>query len=40
VVFLRPDPARKPLALEERQRIQDAHMANIRRMADDGVLPW
>jgi uncharacterized protein YciI len=38
VVFLRPDPARKPLALEERQRIQDAHMANIRKMADDGVL--
>ena len=38
VVFLRPDPGRKPLTLEERQSIQDAHMANIRRMADDGVL--
>ena len=38
VVFLRPDPARKPLTLEERQRIQDAHMANIQRMADEGVL--
>jgi len=38
VVFLRPDPGRKPLALEERQRIQDAHMANIQKMADDGIL--
>jgi uncharacterized protein YciI len=38
VVFLRPDPARKPLMPGERQRIQDAHMANIQRMADEGVL--
>jgi uncharacterized protein YciI len=38
VVFLRPDPGRKPLPLEERQRIQDAHMANIQKIADDGVL--
>jgi uncharacterized protein YciI len=38
VVFLRPDPSRAPLSLPERQRIQDAHMANIRKLADDGVL--
>jgi uncharacterized protein YciI len=38
VVLLRPDPNRTPLSLPERQRIQDAHMANIRRMADDGIL--
>jgi uncharacterized protein YciI len=38
LVFLRPDPARKPASLEERQRIMDAHMANISQMAKDGVL--
>jgi uncharacterized protein YciI len=38
LVFLRPDPARKPASLEERQRIMDAHMANISRMVKDGVL--
>lgn len=38
VVFLRPDPARKPLAKEDGERIQAAHMANIHKMADDGVL--
>jgi uncharacterized protein YciI len=38
VVFLRPDPARKPLAKEEGERIQNAHMANIFKMADDGYL--
>jgi uncharacterized protein YciI len=38
VVFLRPDPARKPIAKEESDRIQNAHMANIHKMADDGYL--
>lgn len=38
VVFLRPDPARKPIAREEGDRIQNAHMANIHKMADDGLL--
>jgi uncharacterized protein YciI len=38
VAFLRPDPGRAALPLESRQRIMDAHMANIQKMADDGVL--
>jgi uncharacterized protein YciI len=38
VVFLRPAPDRKPLAKEEGQRIQSAHMANIQDMAKRGVL--
>ena len=38
IVFLRPDPARKPLTKEEGSRIQAAHMANIHSMADRGVL--
>ena len=38
VVFLRPDPARTPLAKEAGERIQSAHMANIRSMADRGLL--
>ena len=38
VAFLRPDPARKALSNEEGERIQAAHMANIHKMADDGVL--
>jgi uncharacterized protein YciI len=38
VAFLRPDPARKPLAKEEGERIQKAHMANIFKMAENGQL--
>ncbi len=38
VVFLRPDPARKPIAKEEGERIQTAHMKNIFKMAEDGML--
>jgi uncharacterized protein YciI len=38
VVFLRPDPSRQPLANIDAERIQAAHMANIHKMADDGVL--
>jgi uncharacterized protein YciI len=38
IAFLRPDPARTPMSLEGRQHIMDEHMANIRKMADDGVL--
>ncbi|HEX6773268.1 MAG TPA: YciI family protein [Acidobacteriaceae bacterium] len=38
VAFLRRSPERKPLAKEEAERIQLAHMANIRKMAADGVL--
>ncbi|HUI42426.1 MAG TPA: YciI family protein [Terriglobia bacterium] len=38
VVFLRPDPARKPLQQADGERIMAAHMANIHKMADDGVL--
>jgi uncharacterized protein YciI len=38
VVFLRPNPARKPIEQAERERIMTAHMANIHKMADDGVL--
>lgn len=38
IVFLRPDPARKPLTKADGERIQSAHMANIHKMADDGVL--
>ena len=38
LVFLRPDPGRRPLAAGEGKRIMAAHMANISRMADDGVL--
>ncbi len=38
VVFLRPDPARKTLAKEDAERLQAAHMANIHKMASDGVL--
>jgi uncharacterized protein YciI len=38
VVFLRPDPVRKVLAKEDGERIQAAHMANIHKMASDGVL--
>ena len=38
VVFLRPDPARKPLAKADAERIQTAHMANIQKMAADSIL--
>lgn len=38
VVFLRPEPSRKPLSKADGERIQSAHMANIRKMAQDGVL--
>jgi uncharacterized protein YciI len=38
LIFLRPDPARKPLPKEESERLQAAHMANIHSMADRGVL--
>src|SRR5262249_20011425 len=38
VIFLRPDPARQTIAQEESQKIQAAHMANIGKMAADGVL--
>jgi uncharacterized protein YciI len=38
VVFLRRSPDRKPLTKEEGDRIQAAHMANIHKMAQDGVL--
>jgi uncharacterized protein YciI len=38
VVFLRPDPARTPLSKADGERIMTAHMANIRKMADDGIM--
>src|SRR5664279_1373655 len=38
VVFLRPAADRKTLTKEEGERIQAAHMANIHKMAQDGVL--
>jgi uncharacterized protein YciI len=38
VVFLRPDPARRSLAKADGERLQAAHMANIHKMAADGVL--
>jgi uncharacterized protein YciI len=38
VVFLRPDPAGKPLTKDDAERIQAAHMANIHKMAEEGVL--
>jgi uncharacterized protein YciI len=38
LVLLRRDPARKVLSEAEGERIQSAHMANIRQMAKDGML--
>jgi uncharacterized protein YciI len=38
VVFIRPDPARKTLSKEDGDRLQAAHMANIHKMADNGIL--
>src|SRR4051812_24882806 len=38
IVFLRRAPDLKPLAKAEGDRIQSAHMANIRSMAERGIL--
>jgi uncharacterized protein YciI len=38
LVFLRPDPARTALSVEDRRRIQAAHMANIQKLSDEGVM--
>jgi uncharacterized protein YciI len=38
VAFLRPVPRRKTLAEADANRIQSAHMANIHKMANGGVL--
>src|SRR3954470_16241322 len=38
LVFLRPAAERKALPPAEMERIQTAHMANIRSMAERGVL--
>ncbi len=38
VVFLRPDPARKPISNEDTDRIKAAHLANVQSMAKRGVL--
>ena len=38
VVFLRPNPARLPMHVEIRRAIMAAHMANIQKVADEGVL--
>ncbi len=38
IVFIRPDPARKTLSKEDGERLQAAHMANIHKMADNGIL--
>jgi len=38
LVFLRPDPGRRHIERAEGERIQSAHMANIQKMAQDGVL--
>ncbi|HMD62027.1 MAG TPA: YciI family protein [Opitutaceae bacterium] len=38
LVFLRPDPGRKHIEPAEGERIQAAHMANIKKMADEGIL--
>ncbi len=38
VVLLRPAADRKTLSQEESNQIQAAHMANIHKMADDGIL--
>lgn len=38
VAFLRPAPDRRLLAREDGERLQAAHMANIRKMAADGIL--
>jgi uncharacterized protein YciI len=38
VVFLRRNPARLPMHQSIREAIMKAHMANIQKMADEGVL--
>lgn len=38
IVFLRPAADRKPISQADSERIQSAHMANIRAMAERGVL--
>ena len=38
VVFLRPDPARKPISKEDTDRIKAAHLVNVQSMAKRGVL--
>ena len=38
LVFLRPNPNRIPLRVELREAIMAQHMANIQRMADEGIL--
>lgn len=38
IVLLRPDPARKTLTQEESGRLKTAHLANVRKMSEDGVL--
>jgi uncharacterized protein YciI len=38
VVFLRPDPASKPISKEDTDRIKAAHLANVQSMARRGVL--
>jgi uncharacterized protein YciI len=38
LVFLRPSPTRKPMTRAELEPVLSAHMANIRSMADRGVL--
>ena len=38
LVFLRPIADRKPLPKAEAERIQQAHMANIRKMVQDQIL--
>lgn len=38
LVFLRPYPTRSKLKEGEGDRMQAAHMANIRKMADRGIL--
>jgi uncharacterized protein YciI len=38
MVFLRPSPTRKPVTQKELEPVLAAHMANIRGMADRGVL--
>jgi uncharacterized protein YciI len=38
LVLLRPDPGRKVLSKGDSKRLQSAHMANIRQLANDGDL--
>lgn len=38
VTILRPVPGRKPLARDEADRLKTAHLANVHKMFDDGLL--